>query len=245
MKIVKNMQHQPLAAFVETVHFQFEKTGTVIYKQRNEIRVLDVNGYAINVKRFKVPHLLNRIVYTFFRSSKAQRSYQYAFRLKDMGIETPEPVAYILTKRHGLLHYSYYISRQADYDRNLYEFGKGGIAGREYLLDAFAAFTAELHEKGVYHKDYSPGNILFKDENGEVGFCLVDLNRMRFGKVSVLRGCANFARLWGQKSFFEYVIRKYAQIRHADPEQCLKIALKERRKYWKRYARKRQLPFEL
>jgi len=74
MKIVKNVQHQQLATFVETVHFQFEKTGTVIYKQRNEIRVLDVNGYAINVKRFKVPHLLNRIVYTFFRSSKAQRS---------------------------------------------------------------------------------------------------------------------------------------------------------------------------
>lgn len=245
MKIVENPQYQQLSAFVNSIHFQFEKAGTVIYKQRNEIRVFDLNGLSVNVKRFKVPHLLNRIVYTFFRQPKAQRSYQYAIRLKKMDIETPDPVAFILTKRNGLLYYSYYISLQADYNRNMYEFGKGGVDEREYIMEAFAGFTAELHKKGIYHKDYSPGNILFKEENGEVKFCLVDINRMRFGFVSIVRGCANFARLWGQKPFFNIVVRKYAEERNADPEQCLKQALQARRKFWKRYVRKHLLPFEL
>ena len=245
MKVVLNPQYQQFSAFVESIHFQFEKGGDTIYKQRNEIRVFDVNGFLINVKRFKVPHLLNRIVYTFFRSSKAQRSYQYATKLIKMGIETPMPLAFILTKQNGLIHFSYFISCQADCNRNMYEFGKGGIEGREHILQSFAAFTSELHEKGVYHKDYSPGNILFKEVKGEVRFSIVDINRMRFGAVSISRGCANFARLWGQRSFFECIIRRYAEIRQADPDRCLSIALRERHKFWKNYARKRQLPFDL
>jgi len=60
-----------------------------------------------------------------------------------------------------------------------------------------------------------------------------------------VRGCANFARLWGQKPFFNIVVRKYAEERNADPEQCLKQALQARRKFWKRYVRKHLLPFEL
>lgn len=49
------------------------------------------------------------------------------------------------------------------------EFEEGGIAGREDILEAFAAFTVDLHKKGVLHLDYSAGNILFdKQEEGIV-----------------------------------------------------------------------------
>ena len=243
MMIVENPEQKQFSDFVNTIHRQFDKGGTVIYQQRNEIRVFEVNNLLINVKKFKIPNLFNRVVYTFFRKSKAQRSYMYAFKLKAMGIETPEPVAYILTKRGGLLQYSYYISRQVDYNRNLYEFGEGGIEGREHILDAFAGFTASIHEKGIFHKDYSPGNILFKVENGKVEFCIVDINRMRFGKVSVLQGCLNFVRLWGQKPFFDRVIRRYAELRHANPDKCMKTVWQARKKFWKRYTRKHPMPF--
>jgi len=244
MKIVKNQSYEQLSGFLKSIHDQFEKTGTVIYKQRNEIRVFEINSLLVNVKRFKTPHLFNRIMYTFFRSSKAQRSFFYALKFKDMSIETAEPVAYIHTKRHGLLHYSYYISLQADYNRSMDVFGKGSVHGREHILKAFAKFTAKLHAKGVIHKDYAPRNILFKEENGDIKFCIVDINRIKFGFVSISQGCKNFARLWGQKSFFDIIVRQYAAERNADPEQCLIVAMQARRKYWKRYTRKYPWPFE-
>ena len=50
------------------------------------------------------------------------------------------------------------------------------------MIRAFAAFTYGLHSKGVYHKDYSPGNILFtRDGAGKYHFYMVDINRMEFG----------------------------------------------------------------
>jgi len=243
MKIVSNPQLTQFSEFIESVPLQFDKGGLLIYKNRNEIRVFNVNGSALNVKRFKPPIIFNRFIYTFFRLSKAQRSFQYALKLIEMDIETPQPVAYIHIKKRGLLYDSYYISRQANYNRTLYEFGKGSVEGREHILSAFAGFTADIHEKRVLHKDYSPGNILFKEENETVTFCIVDINRLRFGDVPVNKGCLNFVRLWGQKSFFDIVVRKYAEIRNADPEACLKLTLKARKKFWKRYARKHEMPF--
>lgn len=244
MKTVVNPQQKCFSDFAKTIHRQFENEGTVIYKKRNEIRVFNVNGTAVNVKRFKVPHLMNRVVYTFFRKSKAQRSFEYAVKLKAMGVETPEPVAYIHTKQGGLLHYSYYISLQADSHWSMMKFGKDDMEVHMHILEAFASFTAQLHEKGIYHKDYSFANILLKEACGNICFCLVDLNRMKFGFVSPARGSVNFARISIPNPDFECIIRKYAHKRNADAEQCLKIALQAKQKFWKRYARKHPLHFE-
>ena len=243
MKIVENIHQKQFSDFVKDIHLQFDKEGTIIFKKRNEIRVFDVGGVMLNVKRFHVPAFFNRIIYTFFRLSKAQRSYQNAVKVKEKGIETPEPVAYIITKRGGLLHYSYYISRQADHNRTMYEFGKGGIEGREHILDKFAEFTAYLHNTGVYHKDYSPGNILFKECDKGVEFCVVDINRMFFGDVSISLGCSNFARLWGQEPLFRLVAGKYAELKNIETEKCVKSVLAARSKFWKKFTSKRPLPF--
>ena len=245
MKIVSNPQLKQYLEFANAIPLQFEKGGLVLQKKRNEIRIFEVNGAVLNVKRFKVPHMMNRIIYTFFRLSKAQRSFQYALKLKEMGIETPQPVAYILIKRWGLLHDSYYISMQVDYNPTMYEFGKGDVENRKHILEAFAIYTAGIHEKGIFHKDYSPGNILLKEDNGTITFCMVDINRMRFGDVSAMKGCANFARLWGTQPVFDIVVRKYAAIRGADPEKCLQYALQARKKYWRKYACKYTVPFAL
>jgi glycosyltransferase involved in cell wall biosynthesis len=127
----------------------------------------------------------------------------------------------------------------------MYEFGKGGINGREHIVDALARFTARLHEAGVYHKDYSPGNILFDEtpDSGEVKFCIVDINRMRFAPVSVRKGCANFARLWGQKDMFCLLASAYAKARNADGEDCIRWILHYRDKFWRGFVAKRLLPF--
>lgn len=245
MKIVSRVNSKQIKSFIDQLPAVFDRGGTTIYKQRNEVKVFDVDGESVNVKRYKVPHFVNRIVYTFFRLTKPERSYQYALKLRKIGVDTPEPYAYILTKKNGLLHYSYYISEQVAYEHTMYEFGQGGIVGREPIIKAFATYTADLHERGIYHKDYSPGNILFQEQDGQIRFCLVDINRMRFGEVSIKEGCANFARLWGQEDFFLLLAKEYACVRNIDVDTCIKWMLYYRTKFWKKYAKKRQIPFSL
>lgn len=245
MKITINPEYKQFTEFVESVPERFDKEGEVIYRQRNEIRVFNVDNELINVKRFRIPKFFNRIVYSFFRPPKAERSFLHAIKLINNGIETSAPIAYIITQHGGLINYCYYITKQVAYRHTMYEFGKGGIEGREYILEAFALFTAKLHESGIYHRDYSPGNILFDEENGEVKFCLVDINRMKFGEVSIEKGCENLARLWGQKPMFELIAKVYAEARKTDIQYCTKKMLLARNRFWKRYGMKHEVEFEL
>lgn len=228
-------QYKQFESFVRSIPAIFEQQGETIYKERNEIKVFDCNGIRLNVKRYRCPGALNRVIYTFFRKSKVERAYEYAIRLNEMGVSTPKPVAYILEKRGGLIELSYLITLQSALKRNFYEFGKGSLAGREDIIRNFAYFTASLHEKGIYHKDYSPGNILFDvKETGEIEFTIVDINRMKFGDVGVREGCANFARLWGKQPMFELIAENYAEARDADAGNCKKWVLEAREQFWKR-----------
>lgn len=240
-----NPEYSRFTSFVNTITEEFEKGGKTIYNERNIIKVFEVDGTLVNVKRFKVPIFINRIAYTFFRPSKAARSFSYAQILTKKGIFTPEPIATILIYKGGLLHQSYFISLQVPYDQDMYQFGRKPLQGNEQTIKAFTLYTAKLHAQEIYHFDYSPGNILFRETNEGIDFCLVDINRMRFGQVSIKEGCANFARLWGQDDMFRFIAREYALARGADVEQCTQWVFHYRKKFWKRYTRKYPMPFEL
>ncbi|MDR0750639.1 MAG: lipopolysaccharide kinase InaA family protein [Tannerellaceae bacterium] len=245
MKVIINPAYEQLAAFVNTIPQRFDKEGISIHKGRNEIKVFNVEGAIINVKRYKAPIFINRLIYTFIRPAKASRAYSYALKLRSMGFYTPEPVACIITCKGGCICQTYFISLQSPYSRNMYEFGKGPLSGREHILRSLAHYTARLHEAGIYHKDFSPGNILFEDTEEGVRFCLVDINRMAFNPVSVKKGCANFAPLWGKEEMFRLIAGEYAKERKADKEECTAWILYYRNKFWNNYKKTHDITFEL
>lgn len=244
MKELINPEYKQLTDFIRSVPHIFEKEGRTIYKARNEIKVFEVDGLELNVKRYKVPHCINRIIYTFFRQSKAKRAYKFALRLKSKGIETPPPVAYILFLKNGLLDWSYFISLQSSYEMS-YDLGKRPVKENEDIFRALGMYVARLHDSEVYHSDFSPGNVLYKRTNQGAKFSLVDINRMYFGPVSLKKGCANFARLWGQEEAFRLMATSYAESRHADANECVRWVLYYRNRFWKRYALKHKVKFEL
>lgn len=243
MKIVIHPHYRRFSSFIHTLPERFDREGVTIYKARNEIKVFEVEGVKLNVKRFKVPHFINRIAYTFFRPSKVLRSYTYALEIEKRGGDTPPAVGYILFKKGGLIHTSYFISLQYDYEP-MYKPGQLPLAENADLFEAVARYTASLHAKGIYHADYSPGNILYKRTAEGIRFCLVDINRMCFGPVSVRKGCANFARLWGGEDVFRLMARAYAEARGADPACCTRWVLEARTRFWKRYARRHEVCFK-
>lgn len=229
-----NPDYASYGDFVRRIPDIFEKEGRTVYDERNKIKVFALpDGSFFNVKRYKKPIFPNRIVYAFFRTPKAVRAYRYAGIIRECGFETPTPVAYIIESNCGLLGYTYLVTLHMPGMRDFYEFGSGDTEGRRDIIDAFARYTAAMHQAGIYHKDYSPGNILFCREAEGWKFVLVDINRMKFGRVSFGKGCKNFARLWGNDTFFRYIAEEYARSRGFDPAICRRLIFKYRDAFWK------------
>lgn len=253
--------YEHLRTFVERIPEVMETEGTYIYGgRRNLIMMMTApDGTCLNVKRFHKPSLLNNIVYsTGMRQPKGRRAYDYPARLLAKGIETPEAVAYIEERNGvGLLQQSYFVSIQCPYGHRLYEMGDAQPDVYEPMAAALAHFAAHMHDEGVLHRDFSPGNVLWEktederplglseDPTSSYRFSVVDINRMRFGTVSMADGCKSFARLWGPKRFIQLLVEEYARQRGFDPQACVAVTMKARAKFWRRYQKKREMEFKL
>jgi len=231
-----NPTYHYLEPWLEQLPATFFSTGEVIYDARNQIRVMHTPDHIeVCVKRFHAPRFLNRIIYTYLRSPKAVRAWENAQRLTALNIATPMPIAYILRHRHGLLAESYLITVKSPLTRRFYEFREHGIEGYESVIRQLALFTADMHEKQVLHRDYSPGNILFDvDANGTVHFDLVDINRMTFDRPITPRIAAkNFCRLWGKEDFFTLLATTYAEARGWDTQSFTQQVIYYWKKFWR------------
>ena len=246
MRVIINPKYYHLEESIKRIPELFEKQGRVLYDRRNLIKEMLLEDSllinSINVKRYGVPKLINRIAYSFFRQPKGERAFIYPQILLQKGFETPEPIAYIEFKKNGLIDYSYFVSVQCPYQRTFYEFGDADPNSGECvdIIRAFAHYTASLHENGILHQDYSPGNILFDKIGNNYRFSLVDL-----GEVGLEAGCANFARLWGQKEFFVQLAKAYAKARHWDEAYCVGRVLFYRKAFWSKYQKRHELKFHL
>jgi hypothetical protein len=67
MKIIINTEYEYLRSFIEEIVVNFENQGKLIYSGRNQIKVFSTGDLLINVKRYGVPSLFNRIIYSYFR----------------------------------------------------------------------------------------------------------------------------------------------------------------------------------
>lgn len=239
IKLIINEKYRNLEDFVRDLPNQFSQSGEVIYSARNTIKNFEVKGVKVSVKAFKKPFFINQIIYSFFRKSKARRSFIYASLLKERAFGTPDPVAYMEVRRFGLLKQAFYISTFEEFDGMLRELAEGTLNDHRELIEQFANFTAQLHENEILHLDYSPGNILYKKADNKYTFYLVDLNRMRFHKsVGLKKGCFNLRRLWGNEEMLTLIAKEYAKTRRMDEAKCIERTLHYYKKFWDRYKKK-------
>ena len=248
MNIALNPKYEALRPFLLTIPESFDTVGEVIYQKRNTIKVItEPEGLRLNVKRYHVPKGPNRLVYSWgLRKPKGLRAFQYPSVLLAKGIPTPEPVAYIEERgKFNLLGYTYFISLQIDYGHTFYEFGDAAEGTYEEAAEALGRFAASMHEKDVLHKDFTPGNVLWRKDSEDFHFMLVDINRMAFGPVSVKQGLPYLIRFWGPRRFTELLIEAYCHARNADVQQALAYAMPQRERFWRHYRKKHDVPFKL
>ncbi|GAB3725171.1 lipopolysaccharide kinase InaA family protein [Flavobacterium koreense] len=243
MKIILNPKYkQQEKAIIQLVISFFEEGNLIVKGSRNTIKSNFLGSEKVNIKFFKKPGLFKSIIYSFFRSTKAKRSFDYANYLMEHSILTPEPIAYIEERNtFGLLGDSFYISQQIDYDFTIRELIHNPLfPNRNSILEQFTEFTFKMHEANVNFLDHSPGNTLIIDKGiNQFEFYLIDLNRMKFEKLSIEKRMDNFKKMWLSRTMIKVVAKKYAEL-IGQPEKKIHAILLEKTLQFKRRITKKK-----
>ncbi len=240
-KIEVNPDYPAFTSVLENIKSLFLQKGETIHKARNELKIIELEGRQCVVKAFKVPNVINQFAYAYLRDSKACKSFHNASRLTALKVETPEPIGYIEFYENGLLQESFFISRYAPYDFTMAHVRDEDPEDKEGILKAFADFSHDLHRKGVWHVDYSGGNILINRTDEGYTFSLVDINRMQFFQINGLKGLENFNKMWFDEKALITIAKQYAKRANLDEKQAIEEILEQDKKLKAHVLRRRKI----
>ena len=245
---------QPFISFEDKLNqiiVNYDYGGLVLIDgDRNKIKLFELDSNIINIKSFKIPNFINKIIYRYFRESKAARSFLNARTLIHNHIGTPEPIAYFEEVSFFGLKRSYYLCKHLDADfmfRDLVE--NENFPDCENILRQFIRFSFNMHEKGIEFLDHSPGNTLVKKSaDGNYDFFLIDLNRMNFHqKMGFDSRMKNLSRLVTKKEMISIMSEEYAVLYHKSYgevfEKMWHYTTDFQEKFWRKRKMKKKLIF--
>jgi tRNA A-37 threonylcarbamoyl transferase component Bud32 len=164
--------------------------AAVKYRGRHALHTGRVLDRDVVIKHFKQPRWWTRLLPR--RRDKAVRSFEVAQRLQGMGVKTPLALAAIEVLRGSRVTSSYYCCVDQPHAATMREAHRPDFGDRQRVIQAFGSYAADLHNRGIMHRDFTSGNILvIPTPAGPYEFSLVDLNRIRFGKVGRIAGILN------------------------------------------------------
>ena len=225
------------------------RSGKTLNAGRNltkKISISNASGKQIEtvVKSFAIPNTFRGFIDKNFRQSKAIRSKNNAKRLLEIGVPTPEPIACIENLKFQCLHQSYYISRYWDHNFDLGSLLYRGVSSggnTNVLLYELARFTAKQHDLGIKHLDYNPGNILTRSCGDSFEFSLVDLNRVRFTKLSREERVSGLVRLTTNPYYLKIIGSNYAVMAKTDPVEFCQLLNECHTQFWTRRIRLKRM----
>jgi hypothetical protein len=226
--------------FIKNIRVYFGKSTNCLYTGRNKLKVLTYQDDNLVVKSFKIPHFINKIAYTFLRDSKAERSYANSMKILEF---VPKPIGYAEFKKYGLIHDCYFLCEKYPYDFTIREpLQEKNFPYKEIIFLQFAQFVYALHNKGVEHLDFSPGNILIKEiALQKYEFKIIDINRMAFKVFTKEERIQNFSKLWANDEDLMSIVKAYAPLINMNENRAMKIALEASDKHKQKKLFKKKL----
>ena len=143
---------------------------------------------TIYIKHFLVPNR-RAILRQWVRRGKGRNEGKRSVQLATIGVPTITPVALGEQRKRKFLFENYLVSPAISDTVPLDEFVERGLQEwcepkrssiRRKLARAVAVMTAQLHNAGLLHHDFHPGNILLRvNHSGEPELFMIDLDAMR------------------------------------------------------------------
>lgn len=144
------------------------------------------NGaFEVFIKHHHLPW--KEVLKDLLHISKAKNEWKLTHQIADLGINTVLPLAMGERRRLGLLRESYFVSKRIADCETLHDFvvrevkkehGPSFVKWKRQLIRQLAVLIAEIHKKGVEHRDLHAGNILMeKIAEGDYKLRLIDLDR--------------------------------------------------------------------
>lgn len=215
MKLTIADDYQQYADFLNRIPTLFEQgEGTLLYKQRNEVRQMEHAGRTFVVKRYKRVNAIQQVVYTFFRKTKAERAFLYAQEFRRRGIDTPHEVAYLETGRCGLFTVGYLVTEACYWPDTALPLRETQDFDRP-LARAVMQHVALMHQKGILHGDLNLTNFLYNQDAYGYHFAMIDINRSHFcdGWPTDEQCLQNMVRLTHRRDLYDFLVRSYARQR--------------------------------
>lgn len=233
--------YAPHKAEILSLVSKFSESGTVLQQGRNTIKKIYLGDLPVVVKSFRNPGSLRGWIYANLVRSKAKKSFQHAQQLLANGIDTPEPIAWIEQVRNGRIESSFYLSLYAPHDMTMRDIFARNDQQATEIIQLFTRFTYAMHNAGILHLDHSANNTLITLTAEGYRFTVIDINRMKFGKVSIRAGLKNFVRLTDNVAAMETIARIYADCTSTDPDWCRSTLLALKKRHVNKLALKRTL----
>ncbi|WP_439184041.1 lipopolysaccharide kinase InaA family protein [Carboxylicivirga taeanensis] len=248
IKIKLNKSYASLHDYIKNIAVHFERESDCIRCDRNQVKRIKVGEHDLCVKAFGKPTVFNRWMYSYFRKSKARRSYEFAHYLLKKGVGTPAPIAYveIYNAWHFLIK-SFYICHYENFDYDMANVLAREVDDKRMILRDFVNFMVnQLHAQGICHTDFNGSNVLVKRANVmdkvRYQFLLVDLNRLKFQKpLGYHQGLYNMQQIDSNPEYLTELARFYARFKDADSDDTVyelmlvKSIARLRRRYTKRF----------
>lgn len=160
------------------------------------------------VKQFRNQGFKARLLRRW-RDSKAERSFRAARAFQQAGLPTAEAVmlveatrpdgpSFVITRHLDGVIEARYLLRAARSGRERADFPEIDF---ESFLDDLGRTLRRMHDRGLFHRDLSIGNVLLKTgpaprDGGRGHLYIIDLNRARFpGRVSLSQRIRDLCRL--------------------------------------------------
>ena len=240
MRVIINPEFDYYSDFIKSVPYIFDTEGTVIHQGRNTVKRFCVNDNIFIIKKYAGINIIQKLVYSMFRPSKAERAYLYANKLTLLGINTPKEVAYIELSNSALFHSGYFISLECS-DNIVMSLSFNENFDRR-LASAFASFLVELHSKNIYHGDLNLGNILYHaDSDNNFVFSVIDTNRSTFKPLSLNECFDNMKRITHDRNLLKYITTEYARLRDLNQDKTVRTMIDTLDKFEKIDTFKRKL----
>lgn len=218
-KIKINPSYQHIRSLIEQIPYSFDNLGNLIFSERNQVRIIENDAIKIAVKSYHRPSFLKSCLF-LFKKSKARKAYENALILTRKNIQTPFPIAYIECYQSGILINSYFISLYVEYPPLKDTLLLPSKESYEALIE-FARFTYRLHQTGICHLDYHLKNVLLMRTPNGYDFCLIDNNRIKYGRVSKQMAMKSLDRIYLPVEKYGFFAGEYARLSENDEIRTL------------------------